>query len=252
MAVEIDELCKGTSLRATGDMAEFWKLKEAAFNYISVMHKLWPTDCAAQIIYKVLEDMKWGAIAGEDKKLRTNMVRQFFNEMTEENAGRAVINGMCLTYLEGRAKWQRMVEREFPHSAASSGGARAGGGGRNPAASSKKYKGTGTPNGSGRPAANLKTMAGSGSSAVGAGGSSGGGGSGRQAGQAFSTPIPRFQGLSVCWEYNKSGCNRPAHSQNSCKGLNSTSVFAHVCNFWDGVAKTHCYGSHSRMEPGRH
>jgi len=253
VAVELDELCRGNNLRATGDMAEFWKLKEACFNYISVMHKLWPTDCSAQIIYKVLEDMKWGAIAGDDKKLRANMVRQFFNEMTEENAGRAVIKSMCLTYLEGRAKWQRMIDREFPHSSAQNGGARSGGGGgsKSQSAFSKKFKGTSTmASGSGQAGSSKTANSATGGSRGNASGPSGS--SGRQGGQAFSTPIPRFQGLPVCWEFNKAGCNRPAHSTNSCKAPNSTSIFAHVCNYFDSVTKTHCYGAHSRMEPGRH
>ncbi len=60
----------------------------------------------------------------------------------------------------------------------------------------------------------------------------------------FSTPIPRFNGLSVCWNFNKTGCTRPAHSANACKDTNTNSIFAHVCNFWDPVAKQHCYGAH--------
>ena len=252
MAVELDELCRGNNLRATGDMAELWKLKEAAFNYITIMHKLWPTDCAAQIIYKVLEDMRWAAIAGEDKRLRANMVRQFFNEMAEENAGRAVIKSMCLTYMEGRAKWQRMVDREFPHSSAQNAAARLGGGSsKNLAAGSKKFKGAGNLGGNSQAGSSKAASGATGGSSRNAGGPSGGGGS-RQGGQVFSTPIPRFQGLSVCWEFNKTGCNRPAHSPNACKAPNSTSIFAHVCNYWDPIAKTHCYGAHSRMEPGRH
>jgi hypothetical protein len=86
----------------------------------------------------------------------------------------------------------------------------------------------------------------------GGGGNAGGGGGGRPGGSVFSTPIPRFNGMSVCWNFNKTGCTRPAHSANACKDANTSSIFAHVCNFWDPVAKQHCYGAHSRSEPGRH
>ena len=79
-----------------------------------------------------------------------------------------------------------------------------------------------------------------------------GGGSSRPGGSVFSTPIPRFNGMSVCWNYNKGGCTRPAHSATACKDPNTSSIFAHVCNFWDPAAKQHCYGTHSRSEPGRH
>ena len=129
VAVDIDELCRGNSLRATGDGGEVWKLKEGAFNYVNIMHKLWPTDPAAMIIYRVLEEYRWAVVAADDKKLRANLVRQFFNAATEENAGRAVIRGMCLTFEECRAKWLRMVERELPQAGGAGGGGRSGGGG---------------------------------------------------------------------------------------------------------------------------
>ena len=40
VAVELDELCRGASLRAHGDMAEVWKLKDGVLNYLNVMHKI--------------------------------------------------------------------------------------------------------------------------------------------------------------------------------------------------------------------
>lgn len=251
VAVEIDELCKGTSLRGNTDMAEVWRLKEGAFNYINIMHKLWPTDAGAQIIYKVLEDARWAAVAADDRKLRANMIRQLFNEMTEENAGRAVIMGQPLTYLEGWAKWKRLLEREFPNTGNMGAATKAGSSGKYTLANNKKLtKGSssgGQPSGAGGPIA--------GPSGGGGAGRSGGGGSGgvaRGSGLPFNTPIPRFNGLSVCWEFNKGGCTRQALSATTCKNPGSPSIFAHVCNAWDAVAKTHCYGAHSRMEPGRH
>jgi len=251
VAVELDELCRGSSLRTGGDAAEVWKLKEGAFNYINIMHKLWPTDPAAQIIYRVLEEYRWGMIAGDDKKLRANMVRRFFNEATEENAGRAVIRGLCLTFEEGRAKWLRMVEREFPQTAGMSSGARTGtAGGRSSGQSGKKP-------GAGAGASTYGNAGGGGggggphNSAAKTGGGAGGGGA-RASGQTFTTPIPRFNGLSLCWSFNKGGCTRPALTATTCKEHNSASIFAHVCNYWDPIAKAHCYGAHWCKEPGRH
>jgi hypothetical protein len=42
-----------------------------------------PRDPAAMIIFRVLDEAHWASVAGDDKKLRANMVRQFFNEMAE-------------------------------------------------------------------------------------------------------------------------------------------------------------------------
>lgn len=245
MAVEIDELCKGTSLRGTTDMAEVWRLKEGAFNYINLMHKLWPTDASAQIIYRVLEEARWAAVAADDKKLRANMIRQLFNEMVEENAGRAVIKGQPLTYMEGWAKWKRLLEREFPHTGAAPARANSGGSGRTSAVSSKKFQKS---SGQASQPGSATSYAGGTSSGL----PRGAPGRVRSSGQAFATPIPRFQGLSVCWDFNKNGCKRVALSATTCKNPNSPSIFVHVCNFWDPVTKTHCYGAHSCGEPGRH
>jgi len=245
VAVELDEFCKGTSLRSGGDMAEVWKLKGGVLNYLNIMHKIWPLDPAAMIIFRVLDEAHWASIAGDDKKLRANMVRQFFNEMAEENAGRAVVHGMCLTQPEARAKWLRLVEREFPHTSAMNSAARAGGGG---GGSGPKAGGA-----AGKKFGKAGGQAGAGGGGAGStGGSGGGNGGGGKQGSVFATPIPRFQGLSVCWSFNKAGCTRPAHGTNSCKDPNSPSIFAHVCNYWDPATKQHCYGQHSRSEPGRH
>jgi hypothetical protein len=65
-------------------MAEVWKLKGGVINYLNIMHKIWPHDPAAMIIFRVLDEAHWASVAGDDKKLRANMVRQFFNEMAEE------------------------------------------------------------------------------------------------------------------------------------------------------------------------
>jgi hypothetical protein len=246
VAVELDEFCRGTTLRANSELAEVWKLKDGVMAYMNYMHKIWPLEPGPQIIYKVLDDSRWATVAGDDKKLRANMIRQFFNEAVEENAGKAVVHAMCLTYPEAKAKWLRLIEREFPHTSGMGGAARgAGGNGASrPGAAANKRQGRagGQPQGA---------QSGGGGGQGGGGGSAGGGG-GRPGGSVFSTPIPRFNGLSVCWNFNKTGCTRPAHSANACKDTNTNSIFAHVCNFWDPVAKQHCYGAHSRSEPGKH
>jgi hypothetical protein len=36
----LDKFCQGTTLRASQDLAEVWKLKEAALNYVKDMHKV--------------------------------------------------------------------------------------------------------------------------------------------------------------------------------------------------------------------
>lgn len=254
VAVELDELCKGSTLRSHGDMAEVWKLKDGVLNYLNVMHKIWPTDPAAQIIFRVLDEARWGAVAGEDKKLRANLVRKFFNDCAEENAGRAVIKNLCLSFLEAKAKWLRLVEREFPQFSAMSSAGRVGGGVKGGAFGKKFGRGGGGAGiGGSAGGTTAASRAGAGFSGGGsAGGSGGGTGGARQGGPVFSNPLPRFNGLSVCWSFNRTGCSRPAHSPNSCKDPNSPSVFAHVCNFWDPVARQHCYGAHSRSEPGRH
>jgi len=160
---------------------------------------------------------------------------------------------MCLTFEECRAKWLRMVERELPQAGGAGGGGRSGGGGgRSATQAFKKKQGAGLGDGG----SNLTGAANASGGSAGAGGTRQGGtasgGGGRGGGQTFATPIPRFNGLSVCWGFNRNGCTRPAHSANTCKDANSPSIFAHVCNHWDPVAKTHCYGAHSCREPGRH
>jgi hypothetical protein len=101
-----------------------WRLKDGVLNYVNYMHKIWPLEPGPQIIYRVLDDSRWAAVAGDDKKLRANMIRQFFNEAVEENAGKAVVRAMCLTHQEAKAKWLQLVEREFPHTSAMAIGAR--------------------------------------------------------------------------------------------------------------------------------
>ena len=251
VGVDLSDLCRGSSLRTASDMSEVWKLKGAVWNYVTLMHKLWPHDPAAMIIYKVLEDSRWAVVAGDDKKLRASMIKQFFNETVDENAGRAVIRGLCYSFSELKAKWTRMVEREFPQFSTLGSGPRSnsGGGGAGSkanATSGKKFVKSGGGGGSGGPVAGGSGGAGAG------GGGGGGGGQARTGGQAFTIPVPRYNGLSVCWNFNKAGCTRPAHTATTCKEANSPSVFAHVCNSWDPVGRKHCYGAHSRSEPGRH
>ena len=124
VAVELDEFCRGTTLRANSELAEVWKLKDGVMAYMNYMHKIWPLEPGLQIIYKVLDDSRWATVTGDDKKLRANMIRQFFNEAVEENAGKAVVHAMCLTYPEAKAKWLRLIEREFPHTSGMGGGRR--------------------------------------------------------------------------------------------------------------------------------
>ena len=75
VAVELDEFCRGTTLRANSELAEVWKLKDGVMAYMNYMHKIWPLEPGPQIIYKVLDDSRWATVAGDDKKLRANMIR---------------------------------------------------------------------------------------------------------------------------------------------------------------------------------
>jgi hypothetical protein len=112
VAVELDEFCRGTTLRGNSELAEVWKLKDGVMAYMNYMHKIWPLEPGPQIIYKVLDDSRWATVAGDDKKLRANMIRQFFNEAVEENAGKAVVHAMCLT-LRLRCRRRIYDNREY-------------------------------------------------------------------------------------------------------------------------------------------
>lgn len=186
VVVELDEFCKGSSLRANSDLADVWRLKDGVLNYVNYMHKIWPLEPGPQIIYRVLDDSRWAAVAGDDKKLRANMIRQFFNEAVEVNAGKAVVRAMCLTHQEAKARWVQLVEREFPHTSAMAIGARNGGGGsaaRNNGGANKK---------AGRGAAQPQGSAG-GSTGQGTGGGSGGGGQQQARRQRFFYTDPQVQ-----------------------------------------------------------
>jgi hypothetical protein len=39
VAVELDEFCRGTTLRANSELAEVWKLKDGVMAYMNYMHK---------------------------------------------------------------------------------------------------------------------------------------------------------------------------------------------------------------------
>jgi hypothetical protein len=208
VAVELDEFCRGTALRANRELAEVWKLKDGVMNYMNYMHKIWPLEPGPQVIYKVLDDSRWASVAGDDKKLRANMIRQFFNEVVEENAGKAVVHAMCLTYPEAKAKWLRLIEREFPHTSGMSTAARGGGGNgaarSGSAANKRQGRAGGQPQGM-----NDGGTGGQG----GGGGNTGGGGGGRPGGSVFSTPIPRFNGMSSAGTTIRPGALGPLTQQ---------------------------------------
>jgi hypothetical protein len=44
VAVELDEFCRGTTLRANSELAEVWKLKDGVMAYMNYMHKIWPLE----------------------------------------------------------------------------------------------------------------------------------------------------------------------------------------------------------------
>jgi hypothetical protein len=74
----------------SGKYADKQQLEEAVINYGALMHAIWPLDYSIFALWRVLMEAKWGEVATNDEKKRSEIVIEFFNGILAENCSRAV------------------------------------------------------------------------------------------------------------------------------------------------------------------
>ena len=158
---------------------------------------------------------------------------------------------LTINFTQVRAKWVRAVETLFPHLSALGVGQNYAGAtpvmpqntGNIASGSSRGSKGRGRGRGSAQPSPSFTPT-----TAL-----RGRGGGGRGTGRPVAAGPPAFHhGQQVCFGFNNpSGCSRTKLTGNSCQDRNGT-IYAHVCDHWDGARNSHCFGPHSRQVQGNH
>jgi len=207
---------------------EVKQIQEALLNYTAVMHHLWPMDYTGLVIQRVLIEARWGEIAGQDDKLRVQLLKRFFNETMRDNSGRAVRGEPPMEYEDAKARWMRVVEDMIPGMGPFGMGSRArqlGGQQLQPTQVASRGGGTsararpGAARGTGR-GAHVPVGTGRQSATVG--------------------------GLMVCFFYNNtSGCSRPQPKADICTDQYNNN-YAHVCNHMDKATNRFCLQKHPR------
>ena len=73
------------------------KIQEAFYNYLGLLHALWPFDCTAISMIKLMNRYRWLG-ASESLQARLAILSGFFDEVLENNAQRAVNEQCILSY----------------------------------------------------------------------------------------------------------------------------------------------------------
>jgi hypothetical protein len=75
---------------ASGKYADRNQLEEGLLNFAALNFTIWPMDYTAFVIWRVLNEAKWGEVATADEKKRSDLVIDFFNAVLADNCARAV------------------------------------------------------------------------------------------------------------------------------------------------------------------
>jgi hypothetical protein len=75
--------------RGNGKYADRKQLEEAALNYGTMMHAIWPYDYSGFVLWHVLHEADWDAKATSDEKKRSDLAIEFFNSYLADNCGKA-------------------------------------------------------------------------------------------------------------------------------------------------------------------
>ena len=192
-------------------------IQEAVANLADVLAELWPADNSARIINRVMVLYNFGAAIKGSEQERCRMLTEFVDVVLRENASRAVVKDVPLSFRQVKERWGDVVEKLV---LSGSGGSQ---GGKSSQLDGRKSRG---------------------------GGAQGGGGQAKGGVQVKARVARLFQGGSsygVCFDYNRGGgvCNRKPGVVGCEDGRGGQ--FAHVCNFLDPGSNKFCLAKHSRV-----
>ena len=191
-------------------------IQEAVANLADVLAELWPADNSARIINRVMVLYNFGAAIKGSEQDRCRMLTEFVDVVLRENASRAVVKDVPLSFRQVKERWGDVVEKLV---LSGSGGSQ---GGKSSQLDGRKSGG---------------------------GGAQGGGGQAKGGVQVKARVARLFQGGSsygVCFDYNRGGvCNRKPGVVGCEDGRGGQ--FAHVCNFLDPGSNKFCLAKHSRV-----
>ena len=191
-------------------------IQEAVANLADVLAELWPADNSARIINRVMVLYNFGAAIKGSEQERCRMLTEFVDVVLRENASRAVVKDVPLSFRQVKERWGDVVEKLV---LSGSGGSQ---GGKSSQLDGRKSGG---------------------------GGAQGGGGQAKGGVQVKARVARLFQGGSsygVCFDYNRGGvCNRKPGVVGCEDGRGGQ--FAHVCNFLDPGSNKFCLAKHSRV-----
>ena len=191
-------------------------IQEAVANLADVLAELWPADNSARIINRVMVLYNFGAAIKGSEQERCRMLTEFVDVVLRENASRAVVKDVPLSFRQVKERWGDVVEKLV---LSGSGGSQ---GGKSSQLDGRKSGG---------------------------GGAQGGGGQAKGGVQVKARVARLFQGGSsygVCFDYNRGGvCNRKPGVVGCEDGRGGQ--FAHVCNFLDPGSNKFCLAKRSRV-----
>ena len=191
-------------------------IQEAVANLADVLAELWPADNSARIINRVMVLYNFGAAIKGSEQDCCRMLTEFVDVVLRENASRAVVKEVPLSFRQVKERWGDVVEKLV---LSGSGGSQ---GGKSSQLDGRKSGG---------------------------GGAQGGGRQAKGGVQVKARVARLFQGGSsygVCFDYNRGGvCNRKPGVVGCEDGRGGQ--FAHVCNFLDPGSNKFCLAKHSRV-----
>jgi hypothetical protein len=205
-------------------------------NFADVYACLWPQDPTPRVLLRVLTHYQFGgAVAGNERE-RCKLMEEFCDTVMRENARRAIVQEMPLSFQQAKERWRDLAEqrRAVPHFQGAAG---------EPAKAAGQQ---------GR-----KGPAVSGSASGPASGGSGNGGGGRRTAVQYSQPpsgksgfiarnaVVKFNGELICFHFNNAGrgCGRAPRGAGCDDGHGGT--YAHVCNF-ETSPGVYCFQKHPR------
>jgi hypothetical protein len=161
---------------------------------------------------------KLGATLGGNEKEKCKALEDFCDLILRENARRAILQEVPLSFQQAKERWRDMMEQRRGHTGGGFRGGQSAGAGQTRAQGRAKQQ-------------------------SGAAGGAGAAQSGKAGAMARSAQL-MFQGEKVCFLFNgPKGCNR-AKSSSGCDDGKGGS-FAHVCNFEFSVGRF-CLAKHAR------
>jgi hypothetical protein len=197
----------------------------ALTNWADVYASLWPLDPSPRVMMRVLVHYEFGAGLGGSEKERVKALEEFCDLVLRENARRAILQEVPLSFQQEKERWRDLMEQKR-------GQFGAGGRGQGGGAASGQQTGT-----FGR----RQQQSGGATNAAGPGAQAGS--TGRSVAISRSAQLT-FQGDKVCFLFNgPKGCARAPKGSGCDDGRGG--CFAHVCNFEVSQGRF-CLARHAR------